>query len=265
MSAWGRIDCLQHLQLLFQILFKLGEAIQQPLNGWLLAGWLTIIREKLLNPALRIKHVELRVAEGAIIESVGKAGVQIDETTNLLRMTASDRTQLFASHRVSSEHRLLQIESLNHGKYIVTETVGRIIVVIGSGYAGIAEPATCDAVDVVFCGELGRKGVEDMRRIAQTGEEHKWSSGASPVKDFELDAGFDRDELHAVVCGIDRPGSRLGGALKVERKPRALNPGAGDRVTVCTELAFVGGLRKLEHKLCLRILHSNGTRPISIC
>jgi hypothetical protein len=64
------------------------------------------------------------IAVGAIIEGVGTAGVEVNEATDLLGMAAANRTQLFASDRVSDEDGLLQLEGVDDGKNIVGETVG---------------------------------------------------------------------------------------------------------------------------------------------
>jgi len=140
----------------------------------------------------------LRVAVYAVVEGVGKAGVEVDEATDLLGMAAADRTQLFASDGVSDEDGLLQLEGVDDGKNIVAETVGGVVVSVGRGGAGVAEPATGDAVDVVLADEFGRKVIEVMRVATQSGEEDERASGAASVEDFKLDAGLDGDKLHGV-------------------------------------------------------------------
>ena len=105
---------------------------------------------------------------------------------------------LFASDRVSDKDRLAQMQGVHDGKNIVAETVGRIIVVIGSGIAGLAKAATGNAVHVVLAGELRREVVINMRGVAQTGEENKRASAAAPIEHLEVDAGLDGDEPHRV-------------------------------------------------------------------
>jgi hypothetical protein len=140
----------------------------------------------------------LQVAAGAVIEGVGTAGVEVNEAADLLGMAAADRTQLFASDGMSGEDGLLQVEGGDDGKNIVAETVGGVVVAIGSGIAGLAEAAAGDPVDVVLADEFRREGVEDMRSVTQTGEKYERASGAAPVEYLKLDAGLDGDELHGV-------------------------------------------------------------------
>ncbi len=167
---WGigceRRDGLQHLQLILEIFFQLWEAGQQAFDGLLLAGWIAVVGEELLDPVACVEHIELRVAVDTIVEGVGKAGVEVDESTDLLGMAAADRTQLFASDGVSDEDGLVQVEGCNDGKHIVAETVGGVVVAVGSGGAGVAEAAAGNAVDVVLASEFRRKVVEDMRGVA---------------------------------------------------------------------------------------------------
>ncbi len=113
-------------------------------------------------------------------------------------MAAADRTHLFASDRVSDEHGLLQLEGVDDGKNIVSETVGGVVLVVGGRVAGLTEAATGNAVDVILAGEFGRKVVVAVGGVAQAGEKDERAPGAAPVEDFELDAGLDRDELHGV-------------------------------------------------------------------
>lgn len=181
----GRRDGWQQLQLILEILFQLWKAGQQAFDGLLLAGWIAVVGEELLDPVACVEHVELRVAEDAIVEGVGKAGVEVDEATDLFGMAAADRAQLFASDRVSGEDRLLQVEGVDDRKNIVAETVRGVIVAVGSGGAGVAETAAGDAVDVALAGEFRRKLVEDMRGVAQTGEEDEWASGAPPNRGLQ--------------------------------------------------------------------------------
>ena len=187
---------MQSLQLILKILFQLREGVEQGFDGLFLAGW--VEGKELLDLVAGVEHVELRIAVGAIIEGVGIAGVEVDEAADLLGMAAADRTQLFAGDRVSGEDGLLQLEGLDDGKDIVAETVGGVVVVVEGGVAGVAEAATGNAVDVVLADESGRKLVEGMRGVAQSGEEDERASGAAPVEDFELDAGLDGDELRGV-------------------------------------------------------------------
>jgi hypothetical protein len=48
-----------------------------------------------------------RIGVTGCVEGVGKAGVEVDEATDLFGMAAADRAQLFASDRVSGEDGLL--------------------------------------------------------------------------------------------------------------------------------------------------------------
>ena len=86
-------------------------------------------REKLLDLVADIDHVQLQVAVGAIVKSVGTAALEVNESADLLGMTAADRTQLFAGNRVPDKDWLVQMKGGDDGKDIVAETVGRIIVV----------------------------------------------------------------------------------------------------------------------------------------
>ena len=84
------------------------------------------------------------------------------------------------------------------GKDIVAEAVGRIIVVVGSGIAGLAKAAAGDAVHMIFAGKFGRELVELVRGVAQSAQEDERPASATPVEDFELDSRLDGDELRGV-------------------------------------------------------------------
>ena len=58
----------------------------------LLAGWVAVVGDELLNPVAGVKHIELRVAVDAVVEGVGIAGVEVDEAPDLFGMAAADRT-----------------------------------------------------------------------------------------------------------------------------------------------------------------------------
>ena len=51
---------------------------------------------------------------------------------------------------------------------------------------------------MIFAGKFGRELVELVRGVAQSAEEDERPASATPVEDFELDAGLDGDELHGV-------------------------------------------------------------------
>jgi hypothetical protein len=51
------------------------------------------------------------------------------------------------------------------GKDIVAEAVGRIVVVVGRGIAGLAKAAAGDAVRMIFAGKFGRELVELVRGV----------------------------------------------------------------------------------------------------
>ncbi len=58
----------------------------------------------------------------AIVESVRVCGIEVDYARNSVRMAICNRTQLRPSDRVPSENGPFQIESVNHRRYVVSET-----------------------------------------------------------------------------------------------------------------------------------------------
>ncbi len=96
----GWRDCLLQLHLILKLLFELGEAGQQGFCWLHRARRVAAAREKLLYLVADIDHVQLQVAVGAIVKSVGTAALEVNESADFLGMTAADRTQLFASNGV---------------------------------------------------------------------------------------------------------------------------------------------------------------------
>ena len=96
-----------------------------------------------------------------VVVSVGKGCVKVDKCGDFFRVAASDGTQLFASDRMSGEDGLLQFEGADDGKNIVAETVGGVVVGVWGDGAGIAEPATGDAIDVMRACR-GATGAQDV-------------------------------------------------------------------------------------------------------
>ncbi len=133
-----------------------------------------------------------------VVEGVWVAGIQIDKGGNFLGMAGTDGAELFASDRVSDEDGVGDIESVDDGENVVTEAVCLVVGGGGSRSGRGPEAATGDAVDVIGGSKFRGEFVVDVGVVAEAGEEDEWTSGATPVENFELYVFVDGDELDFV-------------------------------------------------------------------
>src|SRR5579863_8028072 len=132
-------------------------------------------------------QVELRITKTRRVES-RVAWVQIDQTADLLGVSAIHRAQLFAADRMSNKNRFLNMERGHDSKYIVAKAVGRIILTVGGWIAGLTEAPSGNAVHVIFADELRREAVIHMRRVAQAGKKDERPARATPIEHLKLDS-----------------------------------------------------------------------------
>ncbi len=123
-------------------------------------------------------------------------------------MAGGERRQLFAGDRVADEHGLRQRERIEHGQDVVGQPIG---VVAALRHARSAVAAARDAVDVAVRRQARGDVVEDVRRVAQAGEEHHRPPAPAPVEHFERDAGLDAHGRRAMGRRVAPVGHGLGG------------------------------------------------------
>src|SRR5215469_4666804 len=99
---------------------------------------------------------------------------------------------------MSDEHRPNQLQRVEHSEYVVTKSIGRVIVAVGERVARGAVAAARDAVDVVFTCELRCERIEDVGVVAESSQEHQRWPRAAPIQDLELDVAIHPNELRSV-------------------------------------------------------------------
>src|SRR5215467_11947767 len=113
-------------------------------------------------------------------------------------MPRSHGTQLFTTERVANQHGPVQLERVEDGENVVTETIGRIRAPSRQRSAGRAEAAPRDAVNVICGRQFGSELVENMSRVSKTRKQNQGPSRSAPIENFQPDVVLGRDELGAM-------------------------------------------------------------------
>jgi hypothetical protein len=102
-------------------------------------------------------------------------------------------------NRVTHYDRFLNLQGVDHREIVFRETVSRVA---GWRDARCAIAAASYPVYVIGLGQLRRKVIKDMRRIAQTRQQHHCPPGTSPIEYFQAHSRRNCDGEHAVRGGI---------------------------------------------------------------
>jgi hypothetical protein len=72
---------------------------------------------------LKIEKVDNWISHRLAVEGVRVCGIEIDQPSNLVRVAASDGTQLCAAQRMSYQNGMIDLETLHHSEDIIPVTI----------------------------------------------------------------------------------------------------------------------------------------------
>jgi hypothetical protein len=110
-------------------------------------------------------------------------------------MVIGNRTQFHPSYRVPHQDRSLQLQRGNHGHYVLSKAVSRVI---RGCITGRAESAPCNPVNMELCYELRSEIIEYVSHIAAPGQKDDWPAMTTPIEYFQPNILINAHESRAV-------------------------------------------------------------------
>src|SRR6516165_7556472 len=208
----------------------------------------TLARLQLLQLFSQVDQIDSQIAARAVVVGVCISSIEVSQSCDSFGMSGSHRTQLFAAERVPSQHGPVQLECIEDGENVVTQTIGRIHRVPGGQRsAGRAEAAPCDAVNMVRRRQLGSELIKYMSRVSKPRQQNQGSSRATPIEDLQLDVV----PYRYVLCAMRRrvePRRLFSGTPEFEGQRPALRPCPADGCPVGAEFAIVTAAYSVNRK-----------------
>src|SRR5262249_25427879 len=75
----------------------------------------------------QVDQVDSQITARAVVVGVCISGIEVNQSCDSFGMPGSHRTQLFAAERVPGQHRPVQLECMEDGEHVVTETIAEYI------------------------------------------------------------------------------------------------------------------------------------------
>src|SRR5690242_4728618 len=86
----------------------------------------TLTGLQLVQLLSQVGQVDSQITPGAIVVRIRISGIEVDQSCDSFGMARAYGTQLFAAEGVAGQYRPVELECVEDGEDVVTETIGRV-------------------------------------------------------------------------------------------------------------------------------------------